>query len=96
MQVRPPGDTINDIVRDLAQLANITNAAILHDDSFGRRTLQIENHVCISCVKQLSVPGEITRLHSMKITGLTFEYYHMVYLTFDEQFCYVYINYFYV
>ena len=39
VQVRPPGDTLNDIVRDLAQLANITNAAILHDDSFGRRTL---------------------------------------------------------
>ena len=41
VQVRPPGDTLNDIVRDLAQLANITNAAILHDDSFGRRTLKI-------------------------------------------------------
>ena len=39
VQVRPPGDTLNDIVRDLAKLANITNAAILHDDSFGRRTL---------------------------------------------------------
>ena len=36
VQVRSPGDTLNDIVRDLAQLANITNAAILHDDSFGR------------------------------------------------------------
>ena len=42
MQVRPPGDTLNHIVRDLAKLANITNAAILHDDSFGRR-MQCKN-----------------------------------------------------
>ena len=51
----------------------------------------------ISCVvKQLSVLCEISLVHRMKITRLTFEYFLIVYLTFDEHFCYVYTNYFFV
>ena len=35
IQVRPPGDILPDIIRDLALTNNITNAAILYDSSFG-------------------------------------------------------------
>ena len=35
IQVRPPGDILPDIIRDLALVYNITNAAILYDSSFG-------------------------------------------------------------
>ena len=34
IQVRPPGDLLPDIIRDLALATNITNAAILYDSSF--------------------------------------------------------------
>ena len=33
--MRSPGDMVNYIVRDLAQAANITNAAVLYDETFG-------------------------------------------------------------
>ena len=36
IQVRSPSDLFQYIVRDLADLTNITNAAILFDDSFGK------------------------------------------------------------
>ena len=35
IQVRSPSDLFQYIVRDLAELTNITNAVILFDDSFG-------------------------------------------------------------
>ena len=34
VQVRSPSDLLPFIIRDLAALTNITNAAILHDESF--------------------------------------------------------------
>ena len=34
IQVRPPGDLLPDIIRDLVLATNITNAAILYDSSF--------------------------------------------------------------
>ena len=36
IQVRSPTDLFQFIVRDLARHTNITNAAILYDDSFGK------------------------------------------------------------
>ena len=36
VQVRSPGDTFQYIVRDLAFVTNISNAAILFDDTFGK------------------------------------------------------------
>ena len=34
-KVRPPGDLIPDILRDLIMMQNITNAGILYDHTFG-------------------------------------------------------------
>ncbi len=35
VQVRPPGDTITMVIRNIVEENNITNAAIIFDDSFG-------------------------------------------------------------
>ena len=35
IQVRPPGDLLPSIIRDLALASNITNAGILYDKTFG-------------------------------------------------------------
>ena len=35
VQVRPPGDTMTDVLRKLVEDHNITNAAIIFDDSYG-------------------------------------------------------------
>ena len=45
VQVRSPGDMVNYIVRDLAQAANITNAAVLYDDTFGNVEKMVINIV---------------------------------------------------
>lgn len=36
VQLMPPGDIIVQSIRDIVQTQNITNAAIVYDDSFGR------------------------------------------------------------
>ena len=36
IQIRPPADPMTDVIRTLAMEQNLTNAAILHDDSFGK------------------------------------------------------------
>lgn len=36
LQVMPPADMIPEVIRSIVQYMNITNAAILYDDSFGR------------------------------------------------------------
>ena len=35
VQVRPPGDTMTDVLRELVKDHNITNAAVIFDDSYG-------------------------------------------------------------
>ena len=35
VQVRPPGDTMTDVLRQLVEDHNITNAAVIFDDSYG-------------------------------------------------------------
>ncbi len=35
LQLRPPGDTMTVLIRRLVEEHNITNAAIIFDDSFG-------------------------------------------------------------
>lgn len=37
LQVMPPADIIPMVVRSIIEYMNITNAAILHDESFGKR-----------------------------------------------------------
>ena len=37
IHLRPPGDTITQVVRNLVKNQNITNAAILFDDQFGMK-----------------------------------------------------------
>ena len=39
LQVRGPHDSFQYIIRDLTTVANISNAAVLFDDSFGRLKL---------------------------------------------------------
>lgn len=36
IQIRPPGDVITGVIRELVMRQNITNAAILYDSSFGK------------------------------------------------------------
>ena len=36
IQVRPPGDLLPNIIRDLIVRQNISNAAILYDETFGK------------------------------------------------------------
>ena len=41
VHVRPPGDVIPGIIREVISRQNITNAAILYDNSFGKSMLDI-------------------------------------------------------
>ena len=36
VQIRPPGDVITGVIREMISMQNITNAAILFDKTFGR------------------------------------------------------------
>jgi ionotropic glutamate receptor len=40
VQIRPPGDVITDVIREVISRMNITNAAILYDNSFGKIIFQ--------------------------------------------------------
>lgn len=39
LQVMPPADIIPEVVRSIVMYMNITNAAILYDDTFGEREI---------------------------------------------------------
>ena len=65
VHVRGPHDMFQYIVRDLATLANITNAAILYDDSFVMK----KNHFN-EILSQLPVRHLINRLQFEVLGGL--------------------------
>lgn len=39
IQVMPPGDIIPEVVRSIVEYMNITNAAILYDETFGKQII---------------------------------------------------------
>ena len=50
IQIRPPGDVITGVIRELITRQNITNAAILYDKTFGNFYLS-KTQKCIECIK---------------------------------------------
>ncbi len=41
LHVRPPGDTITMVIRNIIEDNNITNAAIIFDDTFGKESFTL-------------------------------------------------------
>lgn len=46
LQVMPPADIIPEVIRSIVDFMNITNAAILYDESFGMTIFHNYGHTC--------------------------------------------------
>ena len=55
IQVRPPGDVMPDAIRDMIMQLNITNAAILFDESFGKKSVHYILYYSIKNSKTINV-----------------------------------------
>lgn len=65
IQVMPPGDIIPEVVRSIVEYMNITNAAILYDETFGKR-----NHSDAIAVQGLNSINTIVSVMDHKYKAL--------------------------
>ncbi len=62
MYIRPPGDILADSIRKVVEMNNISNAAILFDDTFGMLTLTFSSSLHLLMVALLSDGPEVPEL----------------------------------